>query len=177
MANAVHQQAISQALHELPVEKVKDLDDYIASLEDKKGSLIHVLHRAQNLFGYLPMEVQLHIARELDVPAAKVFGVVSFYSYFTTEPRGKHTVSVCMGTACFVKGSEKVLKKFMSELDIEQNGGMSSDGLFTVRDVRCIGACGLAPVVTVGEKVYGHIGEDDVKGIIDEYKKEDADEN
>ncbi len=171
MANAVHQQAISQALHELPPDKVKDLDDYINSLEDRQGSLIHVLHRAQNLFGYLPMEVQLHIARELDIPSAKVFGVVSFYSYFTTEPRGKHTVSVCMGTACFVKGSDKVLKKFMTELDIEKNGGMSSDGLFTVRDVRCIGACGLAPVVTVGEKVYGHITEKDVKGIIDEYKE------
>ncbi len=171
MANAVQQQTISQALHELPTEQLEDLNNYIDSLEDKKGSLIHVLHRAQNLFGYLPMEVQLHIARKLDVPAAKVFGVVSFYSYFTTEPRGKHTVSVCMGTACFVKGSEKVLKKFMSELEIEENGGMSSDGLFTVRDVRCIGACGLAPVVTVGEKVYGHIGEDDVKGIIDEYKE------
>lgn len=171
MARAVHEKTISLDLHELPQEKLKDLDEYIDSLEDKKGSLIHVLHRAQNLFGYLPMEVQLYIARKLDVPGAKVFGVVSFYSYFTTEPRGEHTISVCMGTACFVKGGEKVLKKFMSDLKIEKNGGMSSDGKFTVRDVRCIGACGLAPVVMVGEKVYGHVGVDDVKTIIDEYRK------
>ncbi len=120
MARAVHEKTISLDLNDLPQDKLQELDAYIDSLEDKKGSLIHVLHRAQNLFGYLPMEVQLYIARKLDVPGAKVFGVVSFYSYFTTEPRGKHTISVCMGTACFVKGSEDVLKKFMNELGIEK---------------------------------------------------------
>lgn len=177
MARAVHEKTISLDLNDLPQDKLQELDAYIDSLEDKKGSLIHVLHRAQNLFGYLPMEVQLYIARKLDVPGAKVFGVVSFYSYFTTEPRGKHTISVCMGTACFVKGSEDVLKKFMNELGIEKNGGMSEDKIFTVRDVRCIGACGLAPVVMVGEKVYGHVKKDDVKTIIDEYRKESDDAN
>ncbi|WP_430884059.1 NAD(P)H-dependent oxidoreductase subunit E [Fusibacter sp. JL216-2] len=177
MARAVHEKTISLDLNDLPQDKLQELDAYIDSLEDKKGSLIHVLHRAQNLFGYLPMEVQLYIARKLDVPGAKVFGVVSFYSYFTTEPRGKHTISVCMGTACFVKGSEDVLKKFMNELGIEKNGGMSEDKMFTVRDVRCIGACGLAPVVMVGEKVYGHVKKDDVKTIIDEYRKESDDAN
>lgn len=177
MARAVHEKTISLDLNDLPQDKLQELDAYIDSLEDKKGSLIHVLHRAQNLFGYLPMEVQLYIARKLDVPGAKVFGVVSFYSYFTTEPRGKHTISVCMGTACFVKGSEDVLKKFMNELGIEKNGGMSEDKMFTVRDVRCIGACGLAPVVMVGEKVYGHVKNEDVKAIIDEYRKESDDAN
>jgi NADH-quinone oxidoreductase subunit E/NADP-reducing hydrogenase subunit HndA len=177
MARAVHEKTISLDLNDLPQDKLQELDAYIDSLEDKKGSLIHVLHRAQNLFGYLPMEVQLYIARKLDVPGAKVFGVVSFYSYFTTEPRGKHTISVCMGTACFVKGSEDVLKKFMNDLGIEKNGGMSEDKMFTVRDVRCIGACGLAPVVMVGEKVYGHVGVDDVQDIIEEYRKESDDAN
>jgi NADH-quinone oxidoreductase subunit E/NADP-reducing hydrogenase subunit HndA len=177
MARAVHEKTISLDLNDLPQDKLQELDAYIDSLEDKKGSLIHVLHRAQNLFGYLPMEVQLYIARKVDVPGAKVFGVVSFYSYFTTEPRGKHTISVCMGTACFVKGGEDVLKKFMKDLGIEKNGGMSADKMFTVRDVRCIGACGLAPVVMVGEKVYGHVTKDDVKDIIDEYRKESDDAN
>jgi NADH-quinone oxidoreductase subunit E/NADP-reducing hydrogenase subunit HndA len=177
MARAVHEKTVSLDLNDLPQEKLQELDAYIDSLEDKQGSLIHVLHRAQNLFGYLPMEVQLYIARKLDIPGAKVFGVVSFYSYFTTEPRGKHTISVCMGTACFVKGGEDVLKKFMSELGIEKNGGMSADKMFTVRDVRCIGACGLAPVVMVGEKVYGHVGASDVETIIDEYRKESDDAN
>ncbi len=177
MARAVHEKTVSLDLNDLPQETLQELDAYIDSLEDKQGSLIHVLHRAQNLFGYLPMEVQLYIARKLDIPGAKVFGVVSFYSYFTTEPRGEHTISVCMGTACFVKGGEDVLKKFMSELGIEKNGGMSADKMFTVRDVRCIGACGLAPVVMVGEKVFGHVGPDDVSTIIDEYRKESDDAN
>lgn len=177
MARAVHEKTISLDLNDLPQDKLQELDAYIDSLEDKKGSLIHVLHRAQNLFGYLPMEVQLYIARKIDVPGAKVFGVVSFYSYFTTEPRGKHTISVCMGTACFVKGAEDILKRFLNDLGIEKNGGMSADKMFTVRDVRCIGACGLAPVVMVGEKVYGHVTKDDVKDIIDEYRKESDDAN
>ena len=120
MVRAVQEKTVSLDLKDLPQEKLQELDAYIDSLEDKQGSLIHILHRAQNLFGYLPMEVQLHIARKVDIPGAKVFGVVSFYSYFTTEPRGKHTISVCMGTACFVKGGEHVLKKFMSELGIEK---------------------------------------------------------
>ncbi len=170
-------ETISMDLKDLPQDMLQELDAYIDLQEDKEGALIHVLHKAQNLLGYLPMEVQLHIARKLGLPGAKVFGVVSFYSYFTTEPRGEHTISVCMGTACFVRGSEKVLHKFMKDLGIEQNGGMSEDGKFTVRDVRCVGACGLAPVVMVGEKVYGHVGEDDVQTIIDEYRKEASDAN
>jgi NADH-quinone oxidoreductase subunit E/NADP-reducing hydrogenase subunit HndA len=131
--------------------------------------LIHVLHKAQSIFTYLPLEVQLFIARQLDLPAAEVFGVVSFYSYFTTKPVGRHTISVCLGTACFVRGAEEVFKAFMDELGIKP-GEITPDGLFSIKDVRCIGACGLAPVVTVGEKVYGHVGPGDVKAILDEYR-------
>lgn len=154
-----------------PAEMYDQLEAYISSFEDKEGALIHVLHKAQNIFGYLPEEIQLHIARKLNIPAAKVFGVVSFYSYFTQTPRGKHTISICMGTACFVKDSDKILKKFNSVLDIE-TGETTADKMFTVRDVRCIGACGLAPIILVDDKVYGHVTVDDVQNIINEYRKE-----
>lgn len=147
----------------------KELDVYIDSLEDKPGSLIHVLHRAQGLFGYLPKEVQLHIARKVGVSGAKVFGVVSFYSYFETEPVGDNVISVCMGTACFVRDAERVVRKFEEELGIKI-GETTEDFNFTLKDVRCIGACGLAPVVTIGEKVFGHVGPDDVADIISQYK-------
>ena len=148
------------------------LDEYINTLEDKKGNLIHILHRGQELFGYLPKELQLHVARKADVPAATVNGVVSFYSYFTQEPAGKYTVSVCMGTACYVKGAEQIIKDFREKAGVEGKN-MSDDGLFTVRDVRCIGACGLAPVVTVNEKVYGHVKPEDVDKIIEACRKEE----
>ena len=160
----------------LPQEKYDELQMCIESLDSKEGALIHVLHKAQTIFTYLPLEVQLFIAREMNLPASEVFGVVSFYSYFTMKPVGKHTVSVCMGTACFVRGSEEVFKAFKEELGI-QPGEISPDGLFSIKDVRCIGACGLAPVVTVGEKVYGHVKPEDVKTILDEYRAEQVLEN
>lgn len=169
-------QTKTMSVQELPPEKYQELGAYINSLEDKQGSLIHVLHRAQDIFGFLPREVQLFIARKLDLPGAKVFGVVSFYSYFTQTPRGEHTISVCMGTACFVKGVDKVMDAFKDQLGIE-NGGTTDDGKFTLKDVRCIGACGLAPVVMVGEKVFGHVAAEDVEGIIAEYKKEEEHAN
>ena len=133
--------------------------------------MINILHKAQGLFGYLPHNLQYYIARQVDIDAATVNGVVSFYSYFTEKKTGKNVISVCMGTACYVKGAEKVLNKILKELDVEKNE-VSKDELFTVRDVRCIGACGLAPVLTVGEKVYGKVKEDMVLGILDEYKEE-----
>lgn len=159
----------TMSVSDLPQELFDELEKYINTLEDKEGSLIHVLHRAQSLFGYLPREVQLFVARKLDIPGAKVFGVVSFYSFFTQTPRGKHTISICMGTACFVKGADKVLDEFSTQLGIV-NGETTDDGQFTLRDVRCIGACGLAPVVMVGEKVYGHVTKADVAKILDEYR-------
>lgn len=161
----------TMSVNDLPQEKFDELEKYINTLEDKEGSLIHVLHRAQELFGFLPKEVQLFVARKLDVPGAKVFGVVSFYSYFTQTPRGNHTISICMGTACFVRGADKILDEFCNQLGIA-NGETTADGQFTLRDVRCIGACGLAPVVMVGEKVYGHVTKEDVSKIVTEYKGE-----
>jgi len=148
-----------------------ELDDYIVTKEDPKGSLINILHKAQGLFGYLPHNLQYYIARKINIDAATVNGVVSFYSYFTEKKTGKHVISVCMGTACYVKGAEKVLHKILKNLDVEKTE-VTKDKLFTVRDVRCIGACGLAPILTVGEKVYGKVKEDMVDGILNEYKEE-----
>ena len=160
---------INLNIEELDQAKLLELDTYILTLEEPKGSLINVLHRAQHLFGHIPHNLQLYVSRKLDLNAARVNGVVSFYSYFSEKPTGKHVVSVCMGTACYVKGVEKVLHKCLDVLRVEK-GETTKDGLFTIRDVRCIGACGLAPVLTVGEKVFGHVDEDMVEDILDEFR-------
>ncbi|MCT4621011.1 MAG: NADH-quinone oxidoreductase subunit NuoE [Marinisporobacter sp.] len=153
----------------LPKEKFEELEKYIDTLPSTKGALIEILHKAQDLFGYLPRDVQLFVSRKLGIPGAEVFGVVSFYSYFTTKPQGKHTISVCMGTACFVKGADKIIGKLKENLHIN-SGETTEDGLFTLREVRCIGACGLAPVVMVDEKVYGRVKEEDIDEIINTYR-------
>ncbi|MDK2918615.1 MAG: NADH-quinone oxidoreductase subunit [Candidatus Petromonas sp.] len=158
---------------ELPREKFDELEKFIDSMETTKGVLIEILHKAQDIFGYLPRDVQLYIARKLGIPGAEVFGVVSFYSYFTTKPRGKHTISVCMGTACFVRGADKIIEKLKEKLGIESNE-ITEDGLFTLKDVRCIGACGLAPVVMVGDKVYGRVKEEELDEIINTYKNQEV---
>ena len=124
------------------------LDRFIDSLPTKDGSLIQVLHHAQEIFGFLPKEVQLYIAQSLNIPPSKVYGVVSFYSYFTTEPKGKYKISVCLGTVCFVKGSDKILEQFEKELGIKV-GETTDDLLFSLEGLRCVGACGLAPVVVI----------------------------
>jgi len=157
---------------EFPKEKYNELEAFIESLETTKGTLIEILHKAQGIFGYLPRDVQLFIARKLGIPGAEVYGVVSFYSYFTTKPSGKHTISVCMGTACFVRGAGKIIEKFKEKLGIESNE-TTEDGLFTMKDVRCIGACGLAPVVMVDGKVYGRVKVEDVDDILNIYRKKE----
>lgn len=154
---------------QLPEEKFKELEQFIESLPSKKGELIRVLHKAQQLFGYLPKEVQFFVGRKLNIPTAKVFGVVSFYSFFTMEPKGENVVSVCMGTACYVRGADRVLDEFKKQLNVEV-GKVTEDGKYSVDALRCVGACGLAPVVLVGEKVYGRVTPDMVKDIIAEYK-------
>ena len=148
---------------------LKALDEYIDSLPEKEGKLITVLHKAQDLIGYLPEEVLRHIARRLDVKPSKVYGVVTFYSFFNTKPKGKYQVSVCMGTACFVRGADVILDEFKSKLGIDV-GETTPDGLFSLDAVRCIGACGLAPVVTVNDKIYGRLKAEDVGVMLDEYK-------
>lgn len=136
--------------------------------ENKASELINVLHEVQAHLGYLPEEVQYVIARELKIPVAKVYGVVTFYSFFTMEPRGKYEVSICMGTACYVRGGELLVEEFKRRLDIDV-GETTQDGLFSLTAVRCVGACGLAPVISVGDKIYGHVTTQQVRRIIDEY--------
>lgn len=153
----------------LAEEKFHELEEFINDLPDKKGALIAVLHKAQSIFGYLPEEVQLFVAENLNVPASKVYGVVSFYSYFTTEPRGEFVINVCMGTACFVRGAATVLAEIENQLGIK-SGETTPDGKFTIDVLRCVGACGLAPVVTINDRVYGHVTANDVKKILAEYQ-------
>lgn len=148
----------------------KELGEFIDNLSDKKGALIAVLHKAQQIFGYLPQEVQKFVAKKLDLPVSKVNGVVTFYSYFTEIPTGKYVINVCMGTACFVKGAGEVLEEFERKLGIKV-GQTTSDGKFTIQVLRCVGACGLAPVVTVNDKVYGHFTKQMVDKILDEYNE------
>ncbi len=135
--------------------------------ENQPGELINILHETQYLQGYLPEEIQRIIARELNIPVSKVYGVVTFYTFFTMTPKGKHPISVCMGTACYVRGSEKLLEEFKRILGIEV-GETTPDGKYSLDCLRCVGACGLAPVVMIGEKVYGRLQPVDVKRIIDE---------
>ena len=148
-------------------EKYAELKKFIDSLPTQKGELIRVLHRAQGIFGYLPREVQVFVAREMEVPVSKVYGVVSFYSYFTMKPKGKYEISVCMGTACYVRGAESVLEELRKKLGIEP-GETTEDGTFSLRSLRCVGACGLAPVMMVGDKVYGRVTPDMVDTILAE---------
>ena len=145
-----------------------EVDAFLESLTDKNGALIPTLHRAQETYGYLPKEVQLYIAQKLKIPAAKVYGVATFYSLFSLEKRGQYRINVCMGTACYVRSAEAVLKEFANELKVDIKA-TTEDGLFTVDGVRCVGACGLAPVVMVNEKVYGRVAVADVKGVVEEY--------
>jgi NADH-quinone oxidoreductase subunit E/NADP-reducing hydrogenase subunit HndA len=153
----------------LPDKKLQELKDVCKSFNNEKGELINVLHKAQGIFGYLPAEVQEVIAKELNVSVAHVYGVVTFYSFFTMTPKGEHPVSVCLGTACYVRGANKVLDEFKRNLNI-QVGETSGDGKFSLSCLRCVGACGLAPVVLVGDKVYGRVSPEGVKDIIAEYR-------
>jgi len=148
---------------------IKKINDICASFNNEPGELINVLHKTQGEFGYLPAEVQEVVAQGLNVSVAKVYGVVTFYSFFTMLPKGKYPISICTGTACYVRGAEKVLDEFKKQLNIEV-GETTPDGNFSISCLRCVGACGLAPVVTVGEKVYGRVAPEGVKEILEEYK-------
>jgi len=154
---------------ELKKEQVAKLKEICKSFNNEAGELINVLHKSQETFGYLPAEVQEVIANELNVSIAKVYGVVTFYSFFTMLPKGKYPISICTGTACYVRGAEKVLDEFKRILEVKV-GETTPDGKFSLSCLRCVGACGLAPVVSVGEKIYGRVSPDGVKDILKEYE-------
>ncbi len=163
-------------LSEAAAEKFAELDAFIDGLgidradERRRGRLIQVLHRAQAIFGYLPREVQIHVAKKLVLTEAQVSGVVSFYNYFSTEPKGKYVVDVCLGTACYVKGAEKVLQELERVLGVKADTNPTEDGLFSLNALRCVGACGLAPVMMVNGKVYGKVTPAKAVEIVNEYK-------
>ena len=150
-------------------EQEAQLMAVIAEHKDQDGAVIPVLHKAQEIYGYLPIEVQEMISEGLDVPLAEIYGIVTFYTQFSLNPKGKYHIGVCLGTACYVKGSGDILDKIKEILGIEV-GECTPDGLFSIEATRCIGACGLAPVLTVNDDVYGRLVVDDVEGIIAKYK-------
>ncbi len=150
-------------------EKIEDFKVFIKENEDKQGVLMPVLQKAQGLFGYLPVEVLEIISKGLDIPLSEIYGVVTFYSQFSLIPKGEYRIGVCLGTACYVKGSHELLNKVMEELGIE-SGQTTPDMKFSLTATRCIGACGLAPVLSVNDDVYGRLKPEDVKGILDKYR-------
>lgn len=150
-------------------EKAKKLDEIVEKYKDTKGALIQVLHEVQEVYGYLPLEVQRTVSEKMNIPLAEIYGVVSFYTQFSIYPKGTYQISVCMGTACYVKGANEILDKFRTRLSIDV-GECTEDGKFSLDACRCIGACGLAPVVTINDEVYGKLVPDDVDAIIDKYE-------
>ena len=149
-------------------EQAAKLQAVISQHKDQPGAVIPVLHEAQNIYGYLPIEVQTMIAEGLGVPLAEIYGVVTFYAQFSLNPKGKYEVGVCLGTACYVKGADLLLEKVEKVLGIKV-GECTPDGLFSITATRCIGACGLAPVMTVGDDVYGKLTPEEVEGILKKY--------
>ena len=149
-------------------ELLERIAELAAEYKGREGSLIQVLHMAQGIYGYLPLEVQEVIARELDIPLSEVSGVVTFYSFFSTQPRGEHTIRVCLGTACYVRGGKKIVERLKELLDVEI-GDTTADRKFTFEVARCIGACGLAPVMTINDEVYGRLVPDDIPTILAKY--------
>ena len=151
-------------------EQMEALLECIEEYSGDRGALMPVMHEAQNIYGYLPVEVQTVIAEKLNVPLAEVYGVATFYSQFSLNPKGKHQISVCLGTACYVKGSDKILEVLERELKIKC-GECTPDGNFSIDSCRCVGACGLAPVMIIDGEVYGKLKDGDVEEILQRYIK------
>ncbi len=153
--------------HDTP-EQAQKLDEVIGGLKGQEGAVMPALHQAQEIYGYLPLEVQQKIAKGLNVPLEEVYGVSTFYSQFSLTPKGRNYISVCLGTACYVKGADKVLDRIQQKLGINPEE-CTEDGAFSLTACRCIGACGLAPVMTVNEDVYGRLEPEEVDSILAKY--------
>lgn len=159
----------AQAVHIPDNEQYRELKQFIEASRDVPGPLIQVLHRAQKIFGYLPLEVQHFVARELDVPLSKVFGVVTFYNFFRLDPIGEHIVNMCLGTACHVKGASDIIKALEKELGVKV-GGTTADRFFTLSTARCFGACGLAPAIMIDEDVHHRVKPVKTREILARYR-------
>lgn len=153
---------------ESPEQLYEKLEQIIEEYKEKEGSLIQILHFAQGLFGHLPLEVQKFIAQKTNKPLSEVSGVISFYSYFSTQPKGENTIQVCLGTACYVRGGKKIVDKLCEILNIGV-GDTTKDGKFTLEVMRCIGACGLAPAITINSKVFKQVNPDKIESILEKY--------
>lgn len=152
-------------------DKFAAIANVIDMYRGKEGSLIQILHLAQQIYGYLPLEVQAYIADSLGIPLSEVSGVITFYSFFSTEPRGLHTIRVCLGTACYVRGGKKIVESLKEKLDVEV-GGTTKDGKFTFEVARCIGACGLAPAMMIDDVVYKQVNVNKLNAILTKYENE-----
>lgn len=149
-------------------QKYDEIANIIDLYKDKEGSLIQILHLAQEINGYLPLELQKFIAQSLDKPLSEVSGVITFYSFFSTKPRGKHTIRVCLGTACYVRGGKKLVERLQDLLNV-QLGETTQDGKFTFEIARCIGACGLAPAMMIDDVVYKQVNVNKLESILSKY--------
>ncbi|MEA5003622.1 MAG: NADH-quinone oxidoreductase subunit NuoE [Christensenella sp.] len=150
--------------------KYDELKVYISEMKEKPGPLMPIMQKAQEAFGSLPFEVQHFIAEEMGIPMTDVYGVATFYSQFALEPKGKHVIGVCMGTACYVKKADGVLNALADDLQVPP-GDTTPDRLFTLEATRCLGCCGLAPVIMIDDQVYGRLKPEDIPGILDIYRK------
>lgn len=149
---------------------VKRVEEIISEYKNENTPLMMILSKVQNEYGYIPFEVQEIISEKTGIPVAEIYGVVTFYSFFSLKPKGKFVIGVCLGTACYVKGAQQVCDKFSEILGIKP-GETTEDGLFTIDSLRCIGACGIAPAVSINGKVYPKMSVNQVQVIIDEYRK------
>lgn len=158
----------NEMLKEFTAAQIRELDGIIEKRKGEPGALIPVLEEAQRMLGYLPVSVQKRIARGLNLPFNRVYGVVTFYSFFTMAPRGKHTLRVCLGTACYVRGGKRIAEIVRKELGINE-GETTKDRMFTFETVRCLGACGLGPVVVVDDDIHGRVKPAKFKEILSKY--------
>jgi NADH-quinone oxidoreductase subunit E len=153
-------------------EKFKELEKFMEDNKDKKGMLIMYLHKAQEMFGYLPKNVMEFISVKTNIPESTIYGVATFYAFFSLKPKGKYEVKVCLGTACYVKGGERLLERFRKELGVKDDEA-DKDGLFNVKPVRCIGACSMAPAIMIGDDTYGRLTPKSIPDLLDKYKNKE----
>lgn len=152
----------------VPVENLDVVKDIVNNHRDQRGCLMMILQEAQNAYGYLPLGIQTEIAEELNIPLTEVYGVVTFYSQFTLKPKGKFRIGVCLGTACYVRGAQPIIDKVNSILGTT-TGETTEDGKFSVDATRCVGACGLAPVMMINEEVFGRLTVAEIPGILEKF--------
>lgn len=160
---------LGAGLEDFTSEQLSKVDEIILNFRSKPGALIPVLEQVQDVCGYLPMSLQLRVAKGLNLPVANVYGVVTFYSFFTMVPRGKNVIRVCLGTACYVRGGKRILEKMSENLGIEP-GQCTEDRLFSLETVRCLGACGLAPVVVINDDTHGQMKPAKLDAVLNQYR-------